>query len=118
MPARFCCHRYFFSRGFSALRRFIPNSADVLKNVPRRIVVTPVMPLSFFGIPVILLGGTPIVFPSAFTVRPSGFKNASSRIAPEADHAALTPVAQRINQQCECRRRVAGARVIQHNFTA
>jgi hypothetical protein len=44
---------------FSAVRksyvicRFIQNSADVLKNVPRRIAVSPVMPLSSFRIAVI-----------------------------------------------------------------
>jgi hypothetical protein len=66
---------------FSALRRvvdhcrFIQNSADVLKNVPSRIAVSPVMPLSSLRIAVIRFGGTPIAFARALAVRPSGFKN-------------------------------------------
>jgi hypothetical protein len=40
---------------------------------------------------------------SAFAVSPSGFKNSSLKISPETDPAALSPVAQGINQQGECR---------------
>jgi hypothetical protein len=51
-------------------RSFIQNSADVLKKVPSRIAVSPVVPLSSFRIAVIRLGGTPIAFASAFAVSP------------------------------------------------
>jgi hypothetical protein len=44
-----------------------------LKNIPSRIAVSPMTPLSSFRIAVIRLGGTPIAFASAFAVRPSGF---------------------------------------------
>jgi hypothetical protein len=46
----------------------IQNSADVLKNVPSRIAVSPVIPLSSFCVDVIRLGGTLIAFASAFAV--------------------------------------------------
>jgi hypothetical protein len=44
-----------------------------------------------------------IAFASAFAVRPRGFKKLLVDNFTEADRATLTPVAQRINQQGECR---------------
>jgi len=73
---------------FSAFRksyvicRFIQNSADVLKNVPNRNAVSPVIPRSPFRIAVIRLGGTSMALAKALAVRPSGFKNSSFRISP------------------------------------
>jgi hypothetical protein len=50
------------------------NSAEILKNVPSRIAVSPVMPPASVRIAVIRLGGTPIAFAGAFAVWTQGFQ--------------------------------------------
>jgi len=58
------------------------------ENVPSRIAVSPVMPLSSFRIAVIRLGDTPIAFASAFAVRPISTLEFSSLRAHDHSSAA------------------------------